>query len=313
MHRVAVVATHGVLAFDLATPLEIFRGTKLADGRRPYRVTVCGVTRTVRTGDFELRLAAGLETLRRADTIVVPGVGDLDRPVPPVLVEALRAAAARGTRLASICSGAFLLAATGLLDGRRATTHWLAAGELARRHPEIEVDPNVLFVDEGSVLTSAGATAGIDLCLHLVRRDFGAAVAADTARMAVAPLQREGGQAQFIAQAPPPADGESLAPLLAWAAQNLARDLSLAVLARRAATSTRTLSRRFREQTGTTPAHWVARARVRRAQHLLETTGHAVERVAGLAGFPSAATLRAQFQHVLGTSPKAYRRTFRGR
>jgi transcriptional regulator GlxA family with amidase domain len=313
MHRVAVVATHGVLAFDLATPLEIFRGTQLADGRRPYRVTVCGVTRTVRTGDFEIRCAAGLEALRRADTIIVPGVGDLDRPVPPALVEALRAAARRGARLASICSGAFLLAATGLLAGRRATTHWRAAAELARRHPELAVDPNVLFVDEGNLLTSAGATAGIDLCLHLVRRDFGAAVAADTARMAVAPLQREGGQAQFIAEARPPAEGESLAPVLAWAEQNLTRDLSLSALARKAATSPRTLSRRFREQTGTTPAHWVARARVRRAQRLLETTGHAVERVAALAGFPSAATLRARFQRVLGTSPKAYRRTFRGR
>jgi transcriptional regulator GlxA family with amidase domain len=313
MHRVAVVALHGVVPFDLTTPLEIFRGTRLADGRRPYRVTVCGVTRTVRAADFEIRVGAGLEALRRADTIIVPGVGDLERPVPPALVEALRAAAARGARLASICSGAFLLAATGLLDGKRATTHWRAAAALARRHPEIEVDPNVLFVDAGNLLTSAGATAGIDLCLHLVRRDFGAAVAADTARMAVAPLQREGGQAQFIAEAPPPADGESLAPLLAWAEANLARDLSLAALARRAATSPRTLSRRFGAQTGTTPAHWVARARVRRAQRLLETTSHAVERVAGLSGFPSAATLRAQFQRVLGTSPKAYRRTFRAR
>jgi transcriptional regulator GlxA family with amidase domain len=275
-------------------------------------VTVCGVTRTVRTADFEIRVAAGLEALRGADTIVVPGVGDLARPVPAALVEALRAAAARGARLASICSGAFLLAATGLLDGKRATTHWRAAAELARRHPEIEVDPNVLFVDEGKLLTSAGATAGIDLCLHLVRRDFGAATAADTARMAVAPLQREGGQAQFILDVPPPADSESLATLLAWAEHNLARDLSLAALARRAATSTRTLSRRFREQTGTTPARWVTRARVRRAQRLLETTGHAVERVADLSGFPSASTLRARFQQVLGTSPKAYRRTFRG-
>jgi transcriptional regulator GlxA family with amidase domain len=313
MHRVAVVATHGVLPFDLATPSEIFRGTRLADGSAPYRLTTCGVTRTVQTTDFEIRLRAGLEALRRADTVILPGVGDLDRPVPPALVEALRAAAARGARLASICSGAFLLAATGLLAGKRATTHWRAAAELARRHPDVEVDPNVLFVDEGSLLTSAGATAGIDLCLHLVRRDFGAAVAADTARMAVAPLQREGGQAQFILHAPPPADGESLAPVLAWAEQNLPRDLSLAALARRAAMSTRTFSRRFLEQTGTTPARWVTRARVRRAQHLFETTGHAVERVATLSGFPSAATLRARFEQVLGTSPKAYRRSFRGR
>jgi transcriptional regulator GlxA family with amidase domain len=313
VHEVAVVATHGVLPFDLATPTEIFRGTRLADGRAPYRLVVCGVTRTVRTADFEIRVRHGLEALARADTVIVPGIVDVGAPVPRRLVEALRAAADRGARLASICSGAFLLAATGLLAGRRATTHWLVAGELARRHPEIEVDPSVLFVDEGNLLTSAGATAGIDLCLHLVRRDFGAAVAANTARIAVVALEREGGQAQFIVHPPPPSDGESLAPLLSWIEQNLGRDLSLLALGRRAAMSTRTLSRRFREQIGTTPAQWIGRARVRRAQQLLETTDHAVDRVASLSGFHSATTLRVQFQHVVGTSPKAYRRAFRGR
>jgi len=312
VHEVAVVATHGVVAFDLATPTEIFRGTRLDDGRNPYRLVVCGVARGVRAADFELRMRHGLEALERADTVIVPGVSDIDVPIPRVLVEALRAAAKRGSRIASICSGAFLLAATGLLDGRRATTHWRAAAELARRHPEIEVDANVLFVDEGPLLTSAGASAGIDMCLHLVRRDFGAAVAANTARMSVVALEREGGQAQFIVHPPPPNDGESLAPLLAWLEQNLHRDLSLFALSRRAAMSTRTLSRRFREQLGTTPAQWVARARVRRAQQLLETTGHAVERVASLAGFRSVTTLRVQFQQIVGTSPKAYRRSFRG-
>jgi transcriptional regulator GlxA family with amidase domain len=313
MHRVVVVASHGVVPFDLAAPLEIFRGARLADGRAAYRLTVCGVTRRVATADFELRLRHGLEACRRADTILIPGVGDLTRPVPRSLVEALRAAGGRGVRLASICSGAFLLAATGLLDGMRATTHWRAAAELARRHPAIEVDPNVLFVDEGQLLTSAGATAGIDLCLHLVRRDFGAAVAADAARLSVVALAREGGQAQFIVEPPMPGDGESLTALLEWIEQNPQRDLSLAALARRAAMSTRTLSRRFREQTGTTPARWVARARLRRAQQLLETSGLQVERVASLAGFASTTTLRTRFQHTLGTSPKAYRRSFRGR
>jgi len=312
VHEVAVVATHGVVAFDLATPTELFRGTRKGDGRNPYRLVVCGVARVVRAADFEIRLRHGLEALERADTVIVPGVADIDAPIPRGLMAALRGAAARGARLASICSGAFLLAATGLLDGRRATTHWRVAAELARRHPEIEVDPNVLFVDEGDLLTSAGASAGIDMCLHLIRRDFGAAVAANTARMSVVALEREGGQAQFIVHPPPPSDGESLAPLLAWIEQNLHRDLSLFTLARRAAMSTRTLSRRFREQIGTTPAQWVARARVRRAQQLLETTGHAVERVASLAGFRSATTLRVQFQQIVGTSPKAYRRVFRG-
>ena len=310
--EVVVVATHGVVPFDLATPMEIFRGTRLADGRKPYRLRVCGVARTVRATDFEIRMRAGLEALERAHTIIVPGVSDIDAPVPRALVHALRAAAERGARIASICSGAFLLAAAGLLAGKRATTHWSAAAELARRYPAIEVDPNVLFVDEGNLLTSAGATAGIDLCLHLVRRDFGAAVAANSARLSVVALEREGGQAQFIVKTPPPNDGASRAPLVTWIEQNLHRDLSLFALARRAAMSTRTLSRRFRDQMGTTPAQWVTRARVRRAQQLLETTGHAVERVANLAGFSSVTTLRVQFQQVLGTSPKAYRRAFRG-
>lgn len=312
MHQVAVVALHGVVPFDLATPFEIFRRTRLADGSAPYRLRVCGVTRTVRTADFEMRLRDGLDVLRRADTIVIPGVDDLDRPVPPQLVRALRAAAARGARLASICSGAFVLAATGLLAGRRATTHWLATDELARRYPDIEVDPNVLYVDEGNLLTSAGATAGIDLCLHLVRRDFGAAVAAHAARLSVAAPLREGGQAQFIVHPPPPHDGVSLAPLLEWIEKSPQRDLSLSALARRAAMSTRTLSRRFHEQTGTTPARFVLRVRLQRAQQLLETSAHAVERVASLSGFGTAASLRAQFQQQVGTSPKAYRRAFRG-
>jgi transcriptional regulator GlxA family with amidase domain len=252
-HVVAVVAAHNVVPFDLATPTEIFRGARLADGRAPYRLVVCGVARTVRATDFEIRVRAGLAALARAHTIIVPGVSDIEAPVPRELVRALRAAADRGARIASICSGAFLLAATGLLDGKRATTHWSAAGELARRHPGIEVDPNVLFVDEGSLLTSAGATAGIDLCLHLVRRDFGAAVAARSARQSVVALEREGGQAQFIVHPPPPSDGESLSPLLEWIEQNLRRDLSLVALAQRAAMSTRTLSRRFREQMGRRP------------------------------------------------------------
>jgi transcriptional regulator GlxA family with amidase domain len=300
-----------VVPFDLATPLEIFRRTRLGDGSAPYRLRVCAAARTVRSADFELRLRHGLEILRRADTIVVPGVDDLDRPVPPPLVRALRAAAARGARLASICSGAFVLAATGLLAGRRATTHWLATDELARRYPEIAVDPNVLYVDEGNLLTSAGATAGIDLCLHLVRRDFGAAVAAHAARLSVVALEREGGQAQFIVHPSPPHDGMSLAPLLEWIEKNPQRDLSLAALARRAAMSTRTLSRRFREQTGTTPARYVARVRLLRAQQLLETSAHAVDRVASLSGFGSATSLRTTFQQHVGRSPKAYRRAFR--
>ncbi|MCG8590324.1 MAG: helix-turn-helix domain-containing protein [Proteobacteria bacterium] len=313
MHRVAIVALEGVVPFDLAVPCETFGRTLLADGSPAYEVKVCGLGGTVDTGIFELRPPFDLSPLEHADTIVLPGVADLDRPVPRELVLALRKAAERGARLASVCTGAFVLAATGLLAGRRATTHWLSAAELARRHPAIDVDPSVLFVDNGRLLTSAGAAAAMDLCLHLVRRDHGAAVAAATARIAVMPLVRDGGQAQFIVHPSAVDDGESLAPVLHWIEENAQRPLSLDVIARRAAMSRRTLSRRFREQTGTTPAQWVTQARIRRAQQLLETTAHPIERVADLVGFASASTFRAQFHNTLGTSPQAYRRSFRAR
>jgi transcriptional regulator GlxA family with amidase domain len=212
--------------------------------------------------------------------------------------------------VASICTGAFVLAATGILDGLRATTHWLGAADLARRHPSIDVDANVLYVDNGRVLTSAGAAAGFDLCIHLVRRDLGAEVAASVARLAVMPLERAGGQAQFIEHAPPSEASGSLAPLLTWIEENLSRQLPLSVIARRAAMSTRTLSRRFRDQVGTTPAAWIARARVRSAQGLLETTDLAIEHVAEEAGFGSATVMRTHFGSVVGTSPLSYRRAF---
>ena len=220
---------------------------------------------------------------------------------------------ARGARVASVCSGAFLLAATGLLDGRRATTHWRAAAELARRYPRIRVEPDVLYVDEGQVLTSAGAAAAFDLCLHMVRRDYGSAVAVEAARVSVMPLERDGGQTQFIVHPPPAPDGASLAPLLRWLEENTHRELSLDDLARRAALSVRSLNRRFREQTGTTPLQWLLRARVRRAQLLLETTAQSVSRVAADAGFGSVTAFREHFRRVAATSPQAYRRAFRGR
>lgn len=311
MHTVAVVAFDGVVPSDLAVPCDVFGRLRLRDGRRPYRVQVCGVSESVSTAWFELCPPHPLADLVHADTIIVPGSDDVDRPIPPALIGALRAAGARGTRIASICTGAFVLAATGLLDGRRATTHWLGAEELARRYPAVEVDPAVLYVDEGQLLTSAGAAAGLDLCLHLVRRDLGAAVAADAARLTVMPLERAGGQAQFIAHEPPAPDGVSLEPLLRWVEENLHRDLPLPALARRASLSTRTFVRRFRAQTGTTPAQWIVRSRVRRAQHLLETTTCSIEDVAERVGFGSATTLRQRFQRIVGTGPQAYRRVFR--
>ncbi|MET0419962.1 MAG: helix-turn-helix domain-containing protein [Actinoplanes sp.] len=312
MHQVAVLALDGVIPFDLATPLEVFARVRLADGQPPYVVRVCAPSAEVDAGGFTIRTAYGLEALTTADTIILPGCQDPAKPVPDDVVAALRTAASRGTRLASICAGAFVLAATGLLDGRRATTHWVAAGLLASMYPEVEVDPDVLYVDHGDVLTSAGATAGLDLCLHLIRSDHGSAVAADAARLSVMPLEREGGQAQFIVERPPPAPrGESMEPLLRWLSDSAAQDLTLGDIARRAGMSTRTLNRRFREQTGTTPLQWLHRARIRRAQHLLETTAHPVDRIGGDVGFGSPTAFRDRFKRVVGLSPQQYRRGFR--
>ncbi|MFC0031956.1 GlxA family transcriptional regulator [Micromonospora chaiyaphumensis] len=309
MHAVAVAAFDGVVGFDLATALEVFGRARLPGGAPAYRVTVCAERREVDAGSFVLRAPGRLDALIDADTVIVPGIADLAVPTSAPLLKAVRTAAARGVRVASICVGAFILAEAGLLDGRRATTHWSAAAELARRHPTVTVEENLLYVDEGDVLTSAGAAAGLDLCLHMVRRDHGAAVAAEVARASVMPLERAGGQAQFITHEPPTASG-SLAPLLQWLAGNAVRDIDLDDMAAQAAVSVRTLLRRFRAQTGTTPMQWLTHHRVRRAQHLLETSDLPVERVGQATGFASATTFRDRFKELVGVSPSAYRRTF---
>jgi transcriptional regulator GlxA family with amidase domain len=251
-----------------------------------------------------------LSALARADTILVPGIDNLDRAVSDSVKRALYRALRRGARVASICTGAFVLASTGALDGLRATTHWKVASELARRHPRIAVDPDVLYIDNGRILTSAGAAAALDLCLYLVRRDFGAEIAARTARAAVMPLERAGGQAQFIAYESPHETGSPVGRLMEWIQRNLTEDLSLAAVARRAAMSTRTLSRRFHEQVGDSPAAWIARARVARAQRLLETTHRSVDDVALAVGFSSSTVLREHFSRILGPSPGAYKHSF---
>ncbi|MEV7288045.1 helix-turn-helix domain-containing protein [Streptomyces sp. NPDC093252] len=313
MHTVAVLALDGVIPFDLSAPVDAFGWARLPDGREAYRVRVCSVGGEVNAGPFTLRTPYGLELLAEADTIVLPGVENPPEVLPPGVAEALRAAAANGTRMASVCVGAFLFAATGLLDGLRATTHWLAAPDLAARYPKVTVDARVLYVDNGQFLTSAGAAAALDLCLHMIRGDYGSAVAAHTARMSVMPLEREGGQAQFIVTDPPPAPaGAAMEPLLGWLEDRLDRDLTLEEIAAHAGMSTRTLNRRFREQTGTTPLRWLHRARVRRAQHLLETTSYPVERIAAQTGFGSPTAFRERFRKVVGTSPQGYRRAFRG-
>lgn len=311
MHTLVVLALDSVVPFDLATPIEVFTRTRLPDGRAAYRVRVCGAGPSVDAGAFTIRPHWGLEALAEADTIIVPGRADLG-PVPAQVLTALRKAAADGTRIASICTGAFILAEAGLLDGLRATTHWMAAAEFADRHPEVDVDPDVLYVDNGRVLTSAGAAAGLDLCLHLIRRDHGSAVAADAARLSVMPLEREGGQAQFIVHDRPPTPrGCALEPLLRWLEDNSARELTLEDIAAHARMSTRTLNRRFREQTGTTPLQWLLRARIRRAQYLLEATDHSLDRIAGQVGFGSSTAFRDRFKRVVGASPRSYRAAFR--
>ncbi|MFF3379649.1 GlxA family transcriptional regulator [Streptomyces sp. NPDC002680] len=312
MHTVAVLALEGVIPFDLSAPIDAFGWARLPDGREAYRVRVCSVADEVSAGAFTVRAPYGLDALADADTIILPGTADPTLPLPPGVAEALCTAAANGTRIASICVGAFLFAATGLLDGLRATTHWIAAADLAAMYPKVTVDPNVLYVDNGQFLTSAGAAAAMDMCLHMIRNDHGSAVAAQAARMCVMPLEREGGQAQFIVQAQPPAPaGATMEPVLRWLEEQADRDdLTLADIAAQAGMSTRTLNRRFREQTGTTPLQWLHRARVRRAQHLLETTTHPVERIATQTGFGSPTAFRDRFKRVVGTSPQAYRRTF---
>ena len=291
-------------------PCEIFGRTQDDEGRRLYDVRVCGLRPNVESAHVRLGTRWPLTTVRRADTVIVPGIDDLHRSIPDAVLKELRRAIERGARVASICTGAFVLARTGALDGLAATTHWAAASEFARRFPSVKVNPEVLYVDNGALLTSAGAAAGLDLCLHLVRRDFGSEIAAHTARGAVMPLERAGGQAQFIVHEQPDLPDTTFGPLVVWLEGNLGKDLSLPIVARRAAMSCRTLSRRFRERVGMTPAAWIARARIRQAQRLLETTRLSVEAIAEAVGFGSAPVLREHFRATVGASPLMYRRAF---
>ncbi|KUI37700.1 AraC family transcriptional regulator [Mycobacterium sp. IS-1590] len=317
MHTVAVVALPNTIAFDLGTAVEVFGRARLPSGEPGYRVVVCATAPVVAAGPLAIASDHGIADLRRADTIVVPGCDNLDTPPPDELVDALRSAHLRAARIASICTGAFTLAETGMLDGRRATTHWVAAELFRARYPDVHLDPDVLYVDEGDILTSAGASAGLDLCLHMVALDHGSAVAADAARMAVAPLHRSGGQAQFIVRNRPAANSiaerTTLDGLLSWIEHNAHRDLTLADLAAHAALSVRTLNRRFQAETGQTPMQWLTGVRIRHAQQLLESTDHGVERIGREVGFTSAANFRDQFRRLTGVPPQSYRNTFRER
>lgn len=309
MHQIAVLALHDFVPYDLSIACEVFSRTLTGSGTPAYEVKVCGPARTIRSRHFDMRVAHGLDAVARAGTVIVPGIEEPSAAVPEPVLAALRKAWSQGARVASICSGAFVLAASGLLDGRRATTHWIGAAKLAKRYPRITVEPDVLFVDEGRIITSAGASAGLDMCLHLVRRDHGQAVAAQSARLAVAPLSRDGGQAQFIRHEPP-GSRASLAPLIEWMTVHIAEPLNVDALAKQAGMSPRTFARRFREQTDTTPLQWLVMARVHRAKELLETSGIPIDQIATLAGFDSPVTFRTRFRGMVGLAPTEYRRRF---
>jgi transcriptional regulator GlxA family with amidase domain len=326
MHRIAVIAVDGIHSFDLAMPLQVFSTAHSLErapgeffGPRLYDVRVCGDGR-----DLLVAGVGGVEMYRLtppypladaldADTIVVIGVPAGREPLTEAL-DLLREAYRRGIRIASISAGgAGVMAASGLLDGRRVATHWSRADLLAERYPEVVVDTDVLYIDHGDVLTSAGAASGIDMCLHMIRQDFGSAVAADVARHMVVPPQRDGGQAPYIAHPDPGDDHGSLEPTMRWLRQRLGEPVTLADIASYAGLSPRTVNRRFREQTGTTPLQWLLRQRVHHAQELLETTDLSVEEISRHCGFGTSIAMRQHFAKHIRTSPTTYRRTFRAR
>jgi transcriptional regulator GlxA family with amidase domain len=313
-HTVAVVVADGLSPFEFGVACEVFGIDRTAEAGVPwYRFVVCAATPPpikTKTG-FTMDTPHGLEALRRADTIVVPAAGPEHNEE---LLEALRRAHARGARILSVCTGAFVLAAAGLLDGRRATTHWMHTEELARRHPQILLDAGVLYVDDGDILTSAGTAAGIDLCLHVVRLDYGAEIANMVARRMVVPPHRDGGQAQFVDQPLPdlPAS-DPFTQTLFWVQDHLGESLSVEDLAARSAMSPRTFARRFRAITGTTPRQWLLGQRVVLAQRLLETTDLSIDLIAERSGLGTATNMRQHFQRAVRTSPNAYRRTFQQR
>lgn len=307
VHRVVALAIPDVVAFDLSIPAQVFGHD---DERDRYSFTVC----TERPGDiatstgFSVGVRHPLEALQDADTVVVPGFHP-HLATPDYAVDALRDAAGRGTRIASVCIGAFALATAGLLDGRVATTHWQYADDFQRLHPQVTLKPEVLYVDEGQFLTSAGISAGIDLCLYMVHLDYGANAAADAARRMVVAVHRTGGQAQY-SRRPLPAEG-GLGDTLEWAITQMRRPLTVDSLAHRAGMSKRTLVRRFAEQIGTTPMRWLISQRVQEAERLLEATGLDVEDIADRCGFGSAAVLRLHLAREVGMTPTAYRRAAR--
>ncbi len=318
--NVAILVRDGVTLFELGVACEIFGGSWAEILGVPwYRSYVCGVRPGPVTADagFQLLAAHGADRIAAADTVIVlptdDGAGGEDEADPEVS-RILRQAHARGSRIVSLCTGAFAVAAAGLLDGRRATTHWTECTAFRRKYPHVQLDPGVLFVDEGDVLTSAGSAAGIDLCLHLVRQDYGTEIATQVARQLVVPPQRDGGQAQYIDAPMPEVDGASLfADTVTWLQEHLDQPVTVEELAARSAMSPRTFARRFLASTGTTPYQWLLQQRIQFAQRLLETSDLPIDMVAERSGFSTAANLRKHFSRVVHVSPQGYRRTFQMR
>lgn len=314
LHTVAILVLPDVVPFDLVIPGQVFGDTRPHGGRAYYRMLLCGPSAGLvpMAGGVPVGVPLGLEALAEADTIVVPGRSAADAPIDGPVVDAVGGALARGARLVSICTGAFVLGASGALDGRRATTHWAHTGRLAELYPRATVDPRVLYVDEGSVLTSAGMAAGIDLCLHVVRGDHGAEVANAIARRMVVAPHRTGGQAQFIEQPVPVTRDGALQRTQEWALEHLDEALTVEQLARRANMSPRHFARRFHAELGIAPLRWLLQERVRLAQRMLEQTELPVQRIAERTGFGSAIALRRHFTRAVGTTPLGYRLAFRG-
>lgn len=318
MHRVVALVRTGVLPIELGIVHRLFGQARSTAGEPLYDVVTCAlVPGAVRTdADFTIIVEHGPQVLAAADTVLVLSSDDDYGPQAGGRLRGSMADAfARirpGTRMASICTGAFVLAAAGILDGRRATTHWRSAADLRKLYPAVEVEENVLYTDSGDVLTSAGVAAGLDLCLHMIRRDHGAAVANEVARGTVVAPHREGGQAQFITRPVPEPHAASTAKARAWALRHLDRQLSLRDLAAQDSMSVRTFTRRFREEVGLSPVRWLTQRRVERARQLLEESDLPVDRIADDAGFGTAASLRQHFQAAVGVSPSTYRATFRG-
>jgi transcriptional regulator GlxA family with amidase domain len=316
-HHVVVLAVPPVIGFDLTIPVQVLPSSRDDDGERLYQVSVVSPTDepVITTHGYAVVPSAPVEALRTADTVIIPGTrntairreGRLDDRTAAAL-----ALVPDDARRMSICTGAFVMAAAGWLDGRTVTTHWQAADELARLHPQVTVDPDALFIDDGDILSSAGLAAGIDLCLHVLRRDHGAAVANRAARYLVVPAWRDGGQSQFIEAPLPDVTRGGTAGVRAWLLERLDRPVTLAEMAAYGSMSVRTFTRRFREETGQTPGEWLTRQRVNRAAELLETTDLSIDRVAERAGLGSSASLRQNFKITYGLSPLAYRKAFAG-